>query len=89
MEIQNALAEVFGVKCRLKLVKESEHNPSAQQSPSVSPSPAPELGVPEQGAQERRASEQTAPEPPLDNQALDKISKWAEQRGGQARMIQS
>jgi DNA polymerase-3 subunit gamma/tau len=73
MEIQDALNEVFGTNCRLKLVKESEYTPG-QQAPSVSQPPT---------------TEQTAPEPPLDEQALDKISQWAEERGGQAKVIES
>jgi DNA polymerase-3 subunit gamma/tau len=73
MEIQDAFSEVFDTNCRLKLVKESEHA-SGQQAPPVSHPPTPE---------------QTAPEPPLDEQALDKISQWAEEHGGQAKVIES
>jgi DNA polymerase-3 subunit gamma/tau len=92
VEIQDALSEVFGIECRLKLVKEAEHTPSVQQSPSASRSPAPKQDSPEQRAPERRAperrgAEQTEAEPPLDDQALSKISEWAKKRGGQTRMI--
>jgi hypothetical protein len=89
LEIQDAFTEVFGVNCRLKLVRESEHTHSTQQTPHISPSPAPEPGVSEQSAPDENSPEQTKPQPPLDGQALDKISEWAEKRGGQARMIQS
>jgi DNA polymerase-3 subunit gamma/tau len=84
MEIQDAFSEVFGVKCRLKLVKASARIPSVQQSPPVSQATALD-----QRAQDQREPEGAAAEPPLDDQALDKISEWAEKRGGQARMIQS
>jgi DNA polymerase-3 subunit gamma/tau len=87
MEIQDAFSEVFGIECRLKLVREAEHTASIQHSPSAPRSPAAQQGSSEQRAPERRGAEPTETEPPLDDQALSKISEWAKKRGGQTRMI--
>jgi hypothetical protein len=74
-EIQQALSEVLGTKCRLKLVLASEYKPEQK------PLPAPAtLG----------AEPPAEPEPPaLDDRALDEIAKWAEERGGKTKLIES
>lgn len=80
-EIQEALSEVLGTKCRLRLVLASEyrpaHPPAAPQSePSAEPAAA--------------ETEPVAAEPqPEGDQALETISRWAEERGGRAQIIDS
>jgi DNA polymerase-3 subunit gamma/tau len=80
-EIQEALSEVLGTKCRVRLLLASEHiptgQPAAAQSTPVRETPA-------------VATEPLAEDPQLsDEQALDKIARWAEERGGRAQLIDS
>lgn len=72
MEIQDALSEVLGLPCSLKLVLASEYVPQ-QRAPSRPVESGPD---------------QTAAAPPLGDQALDEISRWAAERGGEATIIQ-
>ncbi len=73
-EIQEALSEVLHANCRLKLVLASEYTPRQPANP-VAPAVA--------------ASESVSEAPALDEQAIDEISRWAEERGGQAKVIES
>jgi DNA polymerase-3 subunit gamma/tau len=80
MEIQEALGELLGLKCRLKLVLASEHRPSrpANPTPEVPQADGPEAapsGVVESGTE--------AAEPELDDQDLHRLRRWAEGVGGQ------
>ncbi len=70
-EIQEALDEVLQATCRLKLVLASEYTSQAH------PDPAPS----------GTALGQTAGSQPLGAQELDAISRWAEKRGGQTRIV--
>ncbi len=68
-EIQEALSEVLGATCRLKLVLASEYTPRRAAKPAM-PS--------------------NRPSPPaLGEQEIDEISRWAEERGGETRIVQS
>jgi DNA polymerase-3 subunit gamma/tau len=71
-EIQDALAEVLRTKCRLRLVLASEYTPRL--------APEPVAAVPE-------ASKPAPDAQPLDDQALGKLTRWAEERGGQAKVV--
>ena len=80
MEIQEALGEVLGIKCQLKLVLASEHRPSrpanpAPQAPQAGGGRAAPSGVAGSGAAD------AAPE--MADQDLDKLYRWAEEMGGQ------
>jgi DNA polymerase-3 subunit gamma/tau len=80
MEIQEALGEVFGFKCRLKLVLASEHRPSKPNNPYPQAPQAAGPGATPSGAAESGA---VAEGSEMDDQDLDKLYRWAEERGGQ------
>jgi DNA polymerase-3 subunit gamma/tau len=68
MEIQEALSEVVGGKCRIKLVLATEYEPQKAANPQpVAPSPA-------QGS---------AGEPEMDDKDIAQIEEWAQKVGGQ------
>jgi DNA polymerase III subunit gamma/tau len=68
MEIQEALSEVVGGKCRIKLVLAAEYEPQETADPqSATPSPA----------------EDSAGGSELDDQEMAKLQQWAEEVGGQ------
>jgi len=70
MEIQEALSEVIGGKCRIKLVLASEYIPQQPAKPQPQPAePAP--------------SKRAAAESELDEQELESLHRWAEKVGGQ------
>ncbi len=73
-EIQDALAEVLHVDCRLKLVLASEYVPRQQTNP------APPL------AQSEPAGEDAAT---LDEQVPEAISRWAAEHGGEVKFVPS
>ncbi len=85
MEIQEALGEVLGIKCQLKLVLASEHRPSrpanpAPQGPQAAGPGAAPSGVAGSGV---AGSGAAADGPEMDDQDLDKLYRWAEEVGGQ------
>jgi DNA polymerase-3 subunit gamma/tau len=72
-EIQEALREVLQIGCHVRLVLASEYMPRQQVSP---PAPGP--------------TAETAPSSvAVDDEVPDPISRWAEERGGEAKVIQS
>jgi DNA polymerase-3 subunit gamma/tau len=71
VEIQDALSQVLGRNCLVKLVLASEHTPG--QRASSGPSTA--------------APDQTPSAPVLDAKDLDQITRWASERGGETRII--
>jgi DNA polymerase-3 subunit gamma/tau len=72
-EIRDALSEVLGINCRLKLVMASEYVPKQQANPAANP-----------------ASDSVAQPSELaaGDEIPDEISRWAEARGGEVRIIQ-
>jgi hypothetical protein len=71
-EIQDALAEVLRTNCRLRLVLAAEYTPRLTSEPTAA----------------RREPSKPAPDTqPLDEQALGKLTRWAEERGGQAKIV--
>lgn len=103
-EIQDALDEVLHARCRVKLVLASEYKSNPRAS-SQSRSPVPATQGPAQLAQDVRASaNQVVPDPVSGDQASDNqeaadqvsnnevpeaISRWAEEHGGEAKVIPS
>ncbi|MBN1658982.1 MAG: DNA polymerase III subunit gamma/tau [Anaerolineae bacterium] len=84
MEIQEALSEVLGSRCSVKLVLAAEYTPSqavkethADQPPAGTPA----TKVPDPVADPPPAAESDG-EAELDPHDLNRISRWAEQRGG-------
>jgi DNA polymerase-3 subunit gamma/tau len=70
-EIQDALVEVLRTKCRLRLVLAAEYTPRVHSAPAAA-TPEPNSAPDAQ---------------PLDEQALGKLARWAEERGGQAKIV--
>ena len=97
MEIQEALGEVLGIKCRLKLVLASEHQPSRPANPQSADSqatapgaqaaasgPQATTGPQAAGSQAMAAGPQPAAnQSEMDDQDLDKLYRWAKGVGGQ------
>jgi hypothetical protein len=82
-EILDALAEILGTDCRLKLVLASEYAPGqSPQSRPPAPEPKPETVTPDGESQEP-----TDQDAPFDTQELDKLSRWAEEHGGETKLI--
>ncbi|HSR33892.1 MAG TPA: hypothetical protein VLY63_25275, partial [Anaerolineae bacterium] len=102
--IQDALDEVLHARCRVKLVLASEYKSNPRAS-SQSRSSVPTTRVPTQSAQDVRASvNQEVLDPVSGDQASDNpeaadrvsndevpeaISRWAEEHGGEAKVIPS
>ncbi|HSJ59278.1 MAG TPA: DNA polymerase III subunit gamma/tau [Anaerolineae bacterium] len=96
MEIQEALSDVVGIPCSVKLVLAAEYPPSqvpqdAPAGPYTAAEHTPNRVVKEAPpAQETRGPAVSAPptataadqDPGLDPNELKRISRWAEQRGG-------
>jgi DNA polymerase III gamma/tau subunit len=81
-EIQDALSEVLGARCRVKLVMESEHTPRPQASSQ--PRPA----APESSPAEPSPPEPSPPEPSPDDQTLEEaVSRWAAEHGGETKIV--
>ncbi len=78
-EIQDALAEVLKVNCRIKLVKDSEYAPDPASSSAPLPS-MPAQPDPAEQAEDAQSDEQVVAE---------KVARWAEKRGGQVKVIPS
>jgi hypothetical protein len=72
VEIQDALSQVLGSKCLVKLVLAGEHTPV--QRTSSAPSTAPQDKAP--------------PAPALDAKDLDQLTRWAKERGGETKVIE-
>jgi DNA polymerase-3 subunit gamma/tau len=75
MEIQEALGEVVGLKCRLKLVLASEYQPSRPANPVPEAPQATGPGAADSGT--------VAAGPKMDDQDLDQLYRWAKEVGGQ------
>jgi len=71
-EIQDALAEVLRTNCRLRLVLAAEYTPRLTSQPATA---KPEPPKPATDTQ------------PLDEQDLGTLSRWAKERGGQAKIV--
>ena len=91
VEIQEALSEVLGMDCRLKLVMASDFTPRKQAN-SVSPAPpapvaATALPVDATGP----AQTPTAGEKPEaqtgDEEVPEALSQWVQERGGQIKIV--
>jgi DNA polymerase-3 subunit gamma/tau len=81
-EIQDALIEALHTRCRLRLVLASEYTPRRPQNPS-SPPPVPsEPDPPEEDPGEISPDAERE-----EGQVPEAISRWAEERGGQARFV--
>jgi DNA polymerase-3 subunit gamma/tau len=80
VEIQDALNEVVGISCRLSLVLASEYTPRQPAAPAAAP-PAQATPEPGAAADPGPAGEQ--------GQVPDPISRWAEEHGGTARIVES
>jgi DNA polymerase-3 subunit gamma/tau len=80
MEIQEALGEVLGFKCRLKLVLASEHRPSRPANP---PPEIPQAAGPGAAASGVAARGAVAAGAEMNDQDLDRLYRWAEEVGGQ------
>lgn len=88
-EIVEALSEVLGTKCRLKLVLASEYTPGPQENASLQVGAALEADV---APLVNTSSPLDGPpagneEPANDSQVPDEISRWAEQHGAQAKLV--
>jgi DNA polymerase-3 subunit gamma/tau len=84
-EIQEALSDVLSARCSIRLVLAAEYAPR----PRANPAPARSQPAPEPGpTQAASAAADTGSNPgPMDQEALDEISRWAEEHGGQARIV--
>jgi len=71
-EIQDALAEVFQVNCRLRLVLASEYKPRHQAAPT---------------ALRETAVEVQNPQPAQGDEVPEPISRWAEEHGAQVKIV--
>jgi DNA polymerase-3 subunit gamma/tau len=72
VEIQDALSQVLGGNCLVKLVLASEYVPTRQTTPGP---PAP-------------VSNSAPTETAMDAQDLDQLTRWAEERGGKTMLIE-
>ena len=72
VEVQDALSEVVGRSCHVKLVLASDYLPNPQAAPGPS---AP-------------ASDTASPQPALDAEDLGQITRWAEKLGGQTKVVE-
>jgi hypothetical protein len=72
VEIQDALSQVLGSNCYVKLVLATEHMP--RQEPSSQPAPS--------------SPEQDPAAPVMDAKDLDQITRWAKEHGGEAKIIE-
>jgi len=71
-EIEEALGEVLQTRCRVSFVLAAEYVPQRGGPESNSPAARPD---------------QDSSAPALDAQALDEITRWAEERGGKTRIV--
>jgi len=88
-EIVEALNEVLGTKCRLKLVLASEYTPGPQENASLQVSAAPEADAAPlvNTSSPLDGSPAGNEEPANDSQVPGEISRWAEQHGAQAKLV--
>jgi DNA polymerase-3 subunit gamma/tau len=94
VEIQEALSEVLGVDCRLKLVMASDFKPRKQASPTSPAGPAPATSAsPAAPPTEREGApevETTGPGPNElagDSEVPEELSQWVQERGGQIKIV--
>jgi len=87
VEIQEAVSSVLGVRSRIRLALATEYAPRA---PRPAPQPQPQAATPgpsDQAARTDERSESRSASAVDDDQALDEISRWAAERGGQATIV--
>jgi DNA polymerase-3 subunit gamma/tau len=72
-ELQDALTEVLQIRCHVRLVLASEYTPRQQ---AAQPAATPTAGA-------------AASADATGNEVPDPISRWAEERGGEAKVVQS
>ena len=72
VEIQDALSDVVGSSCHVKLVLASEYVPTPRAVPGSS-APAPDA---------------VSSQPVLDAKDLDQITRWAEKHGGETKVVE-
>jgi hypothetical protein len=77
-EIQDALSEVLGVNCRLRLVLASQFTPrnATPSTPVVNPAPA------------ASGADQASGPPAADEEVPEMISRWAAERGAEVSIVQ-
>jgi hypothetical protein len=80
MEIQDALSEVLGVKCIVRLVLATDYEPRSPVQPA---SPEVVANSVSAGSPDNVLAGTTPVE-----QVPDEISRWAAERGGQAKVVQ-
>jgi len=76
-EIQDALAEVLKVNCRIKLVNAEEYVPD----PAANPAPPPSMPAAPQPA------ERAADTLPDEQQVAKELARWAKEHGGQVTIV--
>jgi DNA polymerase-3 subunit gamma/tau len=77
-EVQEALSEVLRASCRVKFVLASQYEPQRRAS---APAPATAPAEPQVA--------QDAVDGVLDDQELEKIDRWAKERGGHTQIVES
>jgi hypothetical protein len=76
-EIQDALAEVLKVNCRIKLVNAEEYVPGPAANPaSLASMPA-----------QLQPAKQAADAQPDEQQVAQELARWAKERGGQVKIV--
>ncbi len=76
-EIQDAMAEVLKVNCRIKLVKDSEYVPD----PAANPAPLPSMPA------QSNPAEQAGDAQPDEQTVTEHVARWAEDHGGQVKIV--
>jgi hypothetical protein len=76
-EIQDALAEVLKVNCRIKLVNAEEYVPD----PAANPAPPPSMPA------EPQPAERVADALPDEQQVAKELARWAKEHGGQVTIV--
>ena len=76
-EIQDALAEVLKVNCRIKLVNAEEYVPD----PAANPAPPPSMPA------EPQPAERAADALPDEQQVAKELARWAKEHGGQVTIV--
>ncbi len=72
VEVQDALSEVLGTSCHVKLVLASDYQPGLRAAPGPS-EPVPDTA---------------SPQPALDAEDLGQLTRWAEKHGGETKVIE-
>jgi len=87
VEIQEAVSNVLGVRSRIKLALATEYTARAPRPGPQSQPQAATPGITGQAASMDERSESRSVSGVDDDQALDEISRWAAERGGQATVV--